>query len=59
MKVYIVCSNDVDERYGCYIDSVWAKRKKAENRQEELAASRPYEECWTIKKFKVGEKGDY
>lgn len=55
MKVFIVCSNDLHEQYGCYIDSVWSKKKCAEKRQRTLNESEEYsyDEPWYIEKFNL------
>lgn len=61
MKVFVVCSNDFQERYGCYIDSVWSSKKKARKRRDELNETEPYSynEPWYIEKRKLDEVGGY
>lgn len=61
MKVFIVCSSDLYEQYGCYIDSVWSKKKYAEKRQRTLNESHDYsyDEPWYIEKRKLDEEYTY
>jgi len=61
MQVYIVCSNDIDERYGCYIDSVWTDLMDANARRDALNEDErySYEEPWTVEEYTANNTGDF